>query len=367
MRGDSMLSGLTKLQKQLDALSPPPAPEDAHPVNIQSLAAGSTTERIQAIGNGVQNLKKRIEQLDDLKNSCKALSQTVARAKAVSEAARVASNALREAYEMPNIPAFSDIFGFAWLDIETTFSPAVSGILSTAQKKLAEMQKVTELRRVEADNLGGNLRLAAEAVAETTQKDRENITKEAQVLKESEAKLKEDIKQFNENSPALKEKQEQLQKDIEQFKKQESSLERDITAYNNEVTGLKNLGRSISNMKYTSCPNHESFDSCSHNDLKNAWVRQRNARVNEFNNRQNALTPKSKSIDSRQNQLKEQAATLRTRGDNFKAEVKVREEQGAAIEQRKEELEARYKELTARFQENIKNISELSDSWRVLR
>ena len=121
---------------------------------------------------------------------------------------------------------------------------------------------------------------------------------------EAEKKFKEKLPGYQQErarliaeSERLTAEQEYLNGESSALQRRQNSLRNEIANYNRYVERNRQLRRRIENFRYTYCPNGNSFDSCSHNNEKNRYIRERNRMVNQYNAESRRLQSRRTAIE----------------------------------------------------------------------
>ena len=70
-----------------------------------------------------------------------------------------------------------------------------------------------------------------------------------------------------------------------------------IAAFNRDVLTLQKLENEIKNLTFQDCPAKESFERCTHNDLKNAFVAGKNVKINSYNSLARSLDLRKAALE----------------------------------------------------------------------
>lgn len=251
-------------------------------------------------------------------------------------------------------------FALNWYDYELHLIPKAKMARDEARQRLALLKAQLPVRKQEILTMFGNVKQALET-------ERSFLTIEAQKLNEKIRVLEDRYKTLQPSKLAidnLQDKLATLARNRDGINSQLTSLSSSLNSLKNELSNLQNRLAQLFAERYTpfekspfKCPNHASFNTCTHDSNKlqyTFWIQAKTERYNEMTKQisplqreisryQGTIDPLTRNLQRTIQELNASTNELRQKQPTFDTEMK------GLLEQFKQIVKDREMERTRRF------------------
>lgn len=262
--GDELLlSRLQKAHDQVKAIQFPAEP-NRPPHTIDDLS-GSNVERRAALSGGTKWLIAEDAVIKERDLLMAQLDELLKRAKLSLDASRVLEEGLRK------VAPFNNTLALSWASLMADLNPKLGDVVSEIEAKKGALAILIRSSQTAFEDIGHGYRLLVDEESGILFQESWDVQK---LHSEQMDKLKELAQRESDNNDELREINQELRgldRSLAQANRPLKRVENVIASYKDKRNSAYRIR--LSTVGYSYCTNREPFSTCTHEDLKAQWYR----------------------------------------------------------------------------------------------